>query len=212
MSLVVGNIYDDLKCIAYEGKNNASQNIYTMQCIICGRTKSLKDYVVNRHTGTTHNACGKGLKTLDKKFYSIWKSMRTRTTNPNYWASEHYSEKGIDSDEFALFIDFYDKMYNSYKKAYELYGDDISLERIDTDKSYSVENCTWIHKNMQPCNTSRVRRFEAIAPDGTVYIERNVAEFCRKHNLIHTYVACALLNDRSRTWYSDWKFRYLDDN
>lgn len=95
--LVEGQVYDDLLCVKYEGKNSHYQNLYTMQCTVCGRTKVCKDYVVLRHTGTLHKACGKGLKTEDSKFYSIWQSMRTRTTNPNYWAAEHYSEKGINN-------------------------------------------------------------------------------------------------------------------
>lgn len=208
--LVEGQVYDDLLCVKYEGKNSHYQNLYTMQCTVCGRTKVCKDYVVLRHTGTLHKACGKGLKTEDSKFYSIWQSMRTRTTNHNYWAAEHYSEKGINSDEFEYFIDFYDKMYESYCEAKKLYGDNVSLERKDNSLSYSSDNCVWIPLNEQQGNTTRNRRFKAISPSGEIFIDKNVSKFCREHNLIRAYVVAALGNYKDRTQYTDWKFEYLD--
>ena len=209
--LEVGKVYDDLLCIKFLHKNTSNHKVYLMRCIKCGREKESKDYVIKRHTGTSHKACGKGIKTLDKKFYMHWKAMRTRTTNPSYWASDRYLGRGINSDEFELFIDFYDKMYSSYKDALDKYGENISLERKDNDLSYTSDNCIWIPVNEQQGNTSKQKKFKATSPDGTVYIAKNVSKFCEEHHLIRGYVSAELNNDSSRTWYSDWSFEYLVD-
>lgn len=206
----IGQIVEDLQCVAYTGTNQYGQHTYLMKCIICGREKNMKNYVINRKTGCQHKACGKGLKTLDPIFYSRWQAMRTRTTNSNYWASKHYKEKGINSDEFQYFIDFYDKMYESFLEAAKIYGkENTSLERIDVNKSYSSNNCIWIDKHNQPKNTIRIRPFTAIAPDGAVFKSKNVSEFARQHNLYRTAINDVLWHRSSHHY--GWKFYYDDE-
>lgn len=209
--LEIGHIYDDLLCIKFEGKNEYYQNMYLMQCVKCGRTKVSKDYIIQRHKGTTHKACGHYLKTKDPVFYQHWTSMRTRTQNDNYWATDRYKGRGIQSDEFVLFIDFYDKMYTSYLDALKKYGPNISLERKDNNKSYISDNCIWVPYYEQQGNTCRNKMFKAVAPDGTVYTAKNVSKFCREHNLQRAYVSAALNKYKDRTVYKDWQFEYLVD-
>ena len=158
-------IYDDLLCIGevtmiYDSKPDYS-HYYLMKCTKCGREKIMRDHTVFRKSGTCHSACGKGLHLKDPIFHERWQAMRTRTTNPNYHAYDRYGGRGINSDEFQYFIDFYDKMYPSWVEACKIIGDphNVSLERIDVNKSYSSENCKWIHKRDQPKNTCKTIRF-----------------------------------------------------
>lgn len=204
--LKVGDIADDLIC---EGKVKRKNNTYKyiMRCKKCGRVKEMLSSTIRRHSGTTHKACGKGIKTKDPIFHSRWCAMRTRTTNKNYHGAKYYSQKGINSDEFENFIDFYDKMYPSFKQLADKIGaENTSLERIDNDKSYTSENCIWIDTHLQPKNTSRVVKFKAIFPDGHYEICKNVLEFARVHSLNSSTIIDCLNENRSTTNHKGYKF------
>lgn len=201
--------YGDLKCIEFIGKNSNGHKVYKMKCTICGREKDMKDYVVRQERGITHKACGKGLKTINKTFYSRWQSMRTRTTNENYWATHRYMGRGINSDEFEYFIDFYDSMYDSFIEHSKIHGEkNTSLERIDNNKPYSRSNCKWVTLNEQKENQEKVKIFKAISPNGEEFVARNVTKFCKTHNLDRCTVS-DVLNGRSKH-HKNWKFEYIE--
>lgn len=204
--LKVGDIVDDLIC---DGKVKRKNNTYkyVMRCKKCGRVKEMLSSTIRRHSGTTHKACGKGIKTKEPIFYLRWQAMRTRTTNKNYWGAKYYSQKGINSDEFANFIDFYDKMYLSFKQLTDKIGaENTSLERIDNNESYTSENCIWVDKHSQPQNNSRIVKFKAIFPDGHYEICKNVREFARVHNLDNSTIFDCLSENRSTTNHKGYKF------
>ena len=210
--LEIGDIVDDLKCIGKERDYSFKYPTYKyiMQCTKCGRTKNMLSSTIRRHSGTTHEACGKGLKLKSNVFYSRWTAMRTRTTNPNYQGTKYYLEKGIDSDEFKYFIDFYDKMYLSFKELADVIGENnVSLERIDNSKPYSVENCIWIDKHNQPKNTSAIVDFEVIYPDGHTEIHKNIREFAIVNNLNDGVIRDCLNPKRPAKSYKGLKFRKL---
>jgi hypothetical protein len=81
-NIYVGDIIGDFKVIEFLYKDENGHNHLKVKCEKCGREKSIKDCILKRHIGIYHSSCGKGLKTLDKKFYSHWQNMRTRTDNP----------------------------------------------------------------------------------------------------------------------------------
>jgi hypothetical protein len=147
LDIKVGDMFGDLKCIGIAKKKKGESYRYVMECQICGRTKEMLSSTIRLEHGITHKACGKGLKTKDEIFYSRWQAMRTRTTNTNYEHADAYSGRNIKSDEFKHFIDFYDKMYDSWLEISSIYGkENTLLERIDYNGDYSTENCTWIYK------------------------------------------------------------------
>lgn len=135
----LGMVIDDMKCVKYILHPVRKTFAYLMCCEKCGRFKIMLPRTLKNRVGTTHKSCGQGLKTKNKRFYSEWQSMRTRTTNKNY---EHYSDyggRGISSEYFKYFIDFYDEMFSSYQEACLKYGEEnVSLDRKDPDGNYDL--------------------------------------------------------------------------
>ena len=180
----IGDIFGDLKCIDIVFDEKSRHTNYLMKCEKCGREKYMLAPTIYKSSGITHRACGKGIKTQYPIFHARWDGMRERTTNPNHFRYSLYGGRGINSDEFENFIDFYDAMFDSYLELANQIGENnTSLERIDPDKSYTKENCIWIDKHDQPKNQRRTRRFKAIYPDGTEEICKNVQQFARDHNI-----------------------------
>ena len=170
-----------------------------MECQKCGRRKEMLGATIYRSAGIFHKSCGKGLKTLDPVFYDRWQAMRTRTTNPNYEHADRYVNRGINSEAFKNFIDFYDAMYDSYLElANKIGSHNVSLERKDVNGNYDPDNCIWIPKQDQPKNTSRTVKFKAIYPDGHTEIHKNVTDFAISHG-IHPAAVSDCLNGRSKS-------------
>ena len=198
----IGDIVDDLECInIIPSKKGSGKNCrFLMKCTKCGREKSMIGACIHQHKGTTHKACGKGLKTKDQRFHSLWRAMRTRTTNPNYEHWDSYGGRGINSDEFEYFIDFYDSMYKSYKKACKKYGEkNVSLERKNVDGNYCVDNCTWIHIDEQKGNKQKTVYFELTYPDGTVIKGKNINKYAEENKLDSTCLY-DLINGKLKTY------------
>ena len=71
-------------------------------------------------------------------FYHVWVSMKQRCNNPNTANSKYYNERGIViCDEWLIFQNFFDDMYESYKEGY-------FFDRINNDLGYYKENCRWV--------------------------------------------------------------------
>lgn len=198
----IGDIVDDQKIIDIIKpiKGSGTSEKYKVVCLRCGRTKLMEGHRLFRHNGTTHKACGKGLKLANPRFYRIWSNMRSRTNNEHTDHYNDYGGRGIDSKEFEIFIDFYDSLFESYVEATKLYGEDkVSLERIDVNGNYTKENCKWIHISEQMGNTRSTVYFEITFPNGKTEIQKNITKFAKDNNL---NVSCLtdLINGRLRQY------------
>lgn len=197
----IGDIIGDFTCIdKIIDDKNRTRNI--MKCNICGREKAvLPSTFLQKHArGTTHKSCGQYLKTANKRFHSEWCALRTRTTNPNYEHYDDYGGRGIKSDSWRYFIDFYDDMYKQYLEAINKYpGSIISLERVDVDGDYCKDNCKWIPLEEQKSNMRKTVYFEIEYPDGTTETCRNIRGYALSHNLNPTCLS-DLVNGRLRTY------------
>lgn len=181
----IGDIYDDYQCIdIVQEQDGQKRKRYIMKCQICGKEKSMLGATVANHKGTKHKSCGKGLGvSFDRKFYQKWQAMRHRTS-PSFWNRENYYDRGINSDAFASFIDFYNAMYDSWKEYTAVYGEDnTSLERVDVNKSYTPDNCCWICLDEQKGNMQKTNYF-TVEDISTKEIEycKNALHYAKTHS------------------------------
>ena len=101
-----------------------------------GRTKSCGCLKGDAHGLTSH------------KFYGTWRQMVQRCTNPKIKVYKDYGGRGISVCEEWLnirnFVDWCDLTHPN-QEGY-------TLDRINNDKGYSPENCTWSDKTAQVLN------------------------------------------------------------
>ena len=117
----IGLIFGDIEVIKYLDNRNNTRN-YLCKCRVCGREKRTSIKHLKDGFGISHKNCGLGIKKQDKRFYQIWNDMRKRTTNPKSNQYHNYGGRGITSDCYQYFIDFYDDFYVSYCEHKEKYG------------------------------------------------------------------------------------------
>lgn len=203
--IIDNKIYDDMLClrqVKYKTEDGKYVYKYLMECTKCHRQKEMLSSTILMHKGTSHSSCGKGIKRLDKNFYSIWQGIRTRTTNPNSGNHKWYIDKNISSDSWKYFIDFYDDMYDLYLEFKQKLNHP-SIERIDYDKDYCKENCTFIELNKQQINTSKTIKGYAYYKEKE-YEFISLRKFATENNL--NYSCCIdVLNGRLKS-YKGWTF------
>ena len=119
----------------------------------CGNTyKGIIYSIISNNT----ISCGCYKKSSDKRpkshgmsrtrFYNIWCSMIARTTNPEEPCYHNYGGRGIQvCDRWKSFENFRDDMFNTY-------SEELSLDRINVDLGYSLENCRWADARTQNHN------------------------------------------------------------
>lgn len=107
------------------------------------------------------------------RLYNIWTLMKRRCLNPNAQHFRRYGGRGITiCDEWLKdFMTFYNwAMANGYR-------DDLSIDRIDNNKSYCPENCRWATQSEQMSNYSKNRLF-------TIHGEtKTLTEWCKQYNI-----------------------------
>lgn len=92
---------------------------------------------------TTHGDSPRGHMT---RLYRIWANINTRCCNPHFAEFKHYGGKGI-KNEFESYAQFKEWAYaNGYREQPPGTppGEKLSIDRVDTGKGYSPENCRWI--------------------------------------------------------------------
>lgn len=117
------------------------------ECQYCG--KEFEALLSNVKRGRT-KSCGcfatHGLSS--NKFYSTWLSMRGRCINPKDRGYKDYGARGITVCEEWLNVSNFIAWCEMTHPNIEGY----TLDRIDNDKGYSPDNCTWSDKTTQAIN------------------------------------------------------------
>lgn len=85
-----------------------------------------------------------------KRLKSIYNGMRLRCYNENNINYKYYGGKGVTiCDEWLLsFENFFDWAINNG------YNENLTIDRIDSEKEYSPDNCKWSTKKEQAYNRS----------------------------------------------------------
>lgn len=106
-----------------------------------GRTKSCGCYNMEHITKHGHS---------HDRLYNIWRTAKSRCTNPQDKDFERYGARGIvmcnewtGSNGLENFIGW--SMSNGYQ-------DNLSIDRIDNSKGYSPDNCRWVTMKKQQNN------------------------------------------------------------
>ena len=195
---ITGNKYGRLTVLRYIGKNNkGSKHMWECRCdcgnivivplasLRGGHTKSCgclqKDTI--RDIAVSHDMAR-------TKFYSIYRGIIGRCTNPNSPNYRHYGGRGIKC-LWSSFENFKEDMYESYLNHVEEFGEDnTSIDRIDVNGNYCKENCKWSTQQEQANNK---RNNHIVEVNGEVL---TVPEAARKYNINYNTVHTRLRNGR----------------
>jgi hypothetical protein len=95
---------------------------------------------------------GKSHGMTDTPEYAAWCSMKTRCYNPNFIGYKYYGGRGITVCE--RWIHSFENFFADMGLKPTL---DHSLDRVDGDKSYCLDNCQWSTRKEQNDNQRRIK-------------------------------------------------------
>lgn len=140
--------------IKFVGRNKYSKKLWLCQCD-CGNEKIVIEGELTRKDSKRTVSCGCYFKKTHTKHnmhstatYQCWADMKSRCNNPKLPSYINYGGRGITyCDRWENFITFFEDMGEK--------PDNLTLERIDNEKGYCKENCTWATRADQNRNTRR---------------------------------------------------------
>lgn len=172
----IGKKYNKLTVKSFEGKDNFGNHIVDCDCD-CGNSKNvlLRDIRkgITKSCGCLQKEVAKGMKVTHgltgTRLYNIWCNMKERCYNSSVPAYENYGGRGITvCDEWKDGI----VAFHNWAKD-NGYSDKLTLERLDVNKGYSPDNCTWITKGDQARNTRNSKHINLFGETKTI------SEWCR---------------------------------
>lgn len=123
-------------------------NIARAKSVSCGCRTDLKANFKHRYSGTRQ--------------YQIWADMKDRCNNPNNPSFYLYGGRGITYDiKWSNFEGFWLDMQEGY-------SDDLTIDRINSDKGYTKSNCRWVTKQAQAKNRHDIGTFK-VRDDSTYF-------------------------------------------
>lgn len=150
--------------------NGRRRGIY--ECSNCGSHIERRTSHVKASKTTECQAClmSKKFKThgdTGTRLHNIWLQMKLRCTDENNPAYRWYGAKGIKvAEEWETYETFKDWAINNG------YKEDLTIERVDSDKNYEPSNCEWIpiEENRQRARDKRKVKIDRYDLDGN-YID-----------------------------------------
>jgi len=149
----VGDKFGDLTII---DMHQISKYRKSYNCLCsCGNTKIIgHSRLTPKHNRRPDTSCGcnnhahDGLVMKHKRVYGTWYLMNKRCTNPKADNYERYGGKGVYvvgewKDNFESFLEW--SLNNGY-------AEKLTIDRIDSKKPYSPDNCRWVDYYIQNQN------------------------------------------------------------
>lgn len=182
---ISGQKFGRLTAIRYVGQSKGKQTMWECKCD-CGKTIIAQHQnIKNGHTSSC--GCYNSEVTAKRNYthggggtrlYRIWKDMLARCYKESHHGYKDYGGKGVYvCDEWKNdFVSFRDWSLNNG------YSDELSIDRINSDKEYSPTNCRWATLIEQANNTSRNLRFTINGRTETL------ANWCRIYNVPYARV------------------------
>jgi hypothetical protein len=98
---------------------------------------------------------------IKNPIYHIWSSMKSRCNNEKSTAYKNYGGRGIKvCDKWLRFKNFKKDMYESYLIHCEEFGKkNTSIDRINNNGNYELNNCKWATKKEQGNNKRNNKSF-----------------------------------------------------
>jgi hypothetical protein len=144
---LTGQRFGKLVVVEYAGRNERRESLWRCACD-CGNESIVRGDVLRR--GTTESCgCGKGLKHghHKKPWYSSYKAMMERCYLKSCGNYERYGGKGVTVCEEWHDINKFAEWAESSG-----YAPGLTIDRIDSSKGYSPNNCRWATKKQQSNN------------------------------------------------------------
>lgn len=164
-------------------------------------------------TGHT-SSCGCTSRSLEglsnSRIYKTWWGIKERCYSPNSTNYHNYGLKGIRlCEEWHDFMNFYNwSMENGY-------SDELTIDRLDSKKDYSPDNCQWISlaKNVAKANKENHRRktefkYYGISPTGEKFEFSNANQFAREQELNAECIRKTAKGERN--FHKGWRFGYTN--
>ena len=143
---LIGETY--LRKVSENSHQRCTYGLY--ECQYCGTQWECRTTVINRGVSKscgcftlnrTHNLTSHPL-------YKTWHNMKDRCYNPKFKQYEDYGGRGIRVCEEWLDIRNFIKWVDTDSN----WEEGLSLDRIDNDKEYSPDNCTFSTRTIQSIN------------------------------------------------------------
>lgn len=157
------------------------------------------------------------------RFYSIWGNIKARTSD-RYKKSEmnnsnrSYISRDIKCcQDWECFEKFKKDMLPSYLEACAKHGEEnVSIDRIDSNKDYSIDNCRWANPSMQSYNRDFTKHSKCkpvlahrICDDHEVVLY-NIKSFSRMiFNTPNNHITDVC--NKKRNSEKGWEFIYIND-
>jgi hypothetical protein len=141
---MIGVIFGNLTVLGEVGKNKRG---ILFECICkCGNKRVFPGKDLR---SGNNKSCGCLLKKhgmSSTRIYISWQNMKKRCNDPNYKDFKNYGGRGIKyCEKWETFEGFYEDM----KEGYE---DSLTLDRINVDGDYTLDNCRWVTLKEQSNN------------------------------------------------------------